>query len=63
MTKPKRKFYACDICGAWHPAEWNGDCRDDANRFSTYDLDDKYGPWPDGWEIVSQPRTEDGEPT
>lgn len=25
-------FYECGICGAYHPWEWDGDCRDDANR-------------------------------
>lgn len=25
-------LYECDICGAIHPWDWNGDCRDDKNR-------------------------------
>jgi hypothetical protein len=27
------QFYECGICGAYHRAEWNGDCREDAERF------------------------------
>ena len=23
----------CEICGAMHPVEFDGDCRDDSNRF------------------------------
>ena len=26
------KVYDCEICGAYHPWEWDGDCRDDAAR-------------------------------
>lgn len=33
-----RKFYECGICSCIHPWDWNGDCRDDANRFSLDDL-------------------------
>ena len=36
MTTPK-KFYECDICGHIHPWSWDGDCRDDDNRF-TFDI-------------------------
>lgn len=25
--------YECGICGCYHPADWDGDCRDDSNRF------------------------------
>ncbi len=51
---PKRKqFYDCGICGAYHPANWDGDCRDDANRFAPDQLDAKYGE--DGWEEVPMP--------
>jgi epoxyqueuosine reductase QueG len=32
-TQTTRKLYVCDICGAWHPWNWDGDCRDDANRY------------------------------
>lgn len=38
-------FYECGICGHYHPAKFDGDCRDDANRYGTNDL-------PEGWEEV-----------
>jgi len=44
----ERVFYECGCCGAYHPAAWNGDCRDDDNRFMPEDL-------PEGWIEVSQP--------
>jgi len=28
----KHILYECGICGCYHPWDWNGDCRDDANR-------------------------------
>ena len=27
-------IYECGICGGCHPWEWDGDCRDDANRYA-----------------------------
>lgn len=36
-------YYNCWSCGLWHPDGWDGDCRDDANRFSAWDLDNKHG--------------------
>lgn len=42
------RFYECGCCEYLHPVAWDGDCRDDANRFSLDQLDDKYGY--DGWE-------------
>lgn len=27
-------FYECGICDHVHPWNWNGDCRDDKNRFT-----------------------------
>jgi hypothetical protein len=30
--------YECGICSQYHPALWDGDCREDANRFSDPDL-------------------------
>jgi len=53
------QFYECGICGHYHPIEWDGDCRDDTNRFSGNQLDDKFGQ--DGWEEVPMPDT--GEPS
>jgi hypothetical protein len=26
--------YECGICGCFHPWNWDGDCRDDRNRFA-----------------------------
>jgi len=31
----KTKIYECGICGCYHPWEWDGDCRDDANRIAS----------------------------
>lgn len=55
------KFYECGICGHCHPIEWNGDCREDANRFTNQQLDDKYGQ--NGWEEVPMPTWEDDAAT
>ena len=27
-------YYECGICEHLHPWNWNGDCREDANRFT-----------------------------
>lgn len=47
------QFYSCGICDHCHPIDWNGDCRDDANRFTSAALDERYGP--EGWEEVGMP--------
>lgn len=52
--KPPR-FYDCGICGHYHPIGWNGDCRDDDNRFTANDLDEKYGE--NEWEDLLMPGT------
>lgn len=44
-------YYECGICGCWHPWDWNGDCRDDKNRFTADEIDTKHGPF--GWEARS----------
>ena len=31
-------YYECGICDHLHPWEWDGDCRDDANRFTNEDV-------------------------
>ena len=36
-------FYSCDICSCYHPAKFEGDCRDASNRFTPVELDEKYG--------------------
>ncbi len=45
-------FYQCGICGAYHRAAFDGDCRDDSERFNPEDL-------PEGWTEVSQPGDDD----
>lgn len=44
------EFYECGNCSAFHSANWMGDCREDAARFFTEDLDDKYGST--GWSEI-----------
>ena len=31
------EVYECGICGCVHPWSWDGDCRDDDNRFGGVD--------------------------
>lgn len=45
----KPQFSECGCCGAYHRVEFNGDCRNDAERFAPQVLDEKYGV--DGWEV------------
>jgi hypothetical protein len=33
MQSTQHKIYECGICDCYHPWDWDGDCRDDANRF------------------------------
>ena len=28
-------LYECGICDCYHPWDWTGDCRDDANRYGS----------------------------
>jgi len=35
-------YYDCGICGQYHPIEWNGDCREDASRFTLDELDSEH---------------------
>ena len=44
-------FYDCGICGHLHPVIWDGDCRDDNNRYSVDELDSEFGAF--GWDEVS----------
>lgn len=44
----KPVFYLCEICGAHHPWNWNGDCRENNARYSYEKLDKQFGC--DGWE-------------
>ena len=34
----KHIIYECGICDCYHPWEWNGDCRDDVNRYAGVDV-------------------------
>ena len=38
-----RAYYLCGICEHYHPINWDGDCRDDANRFTIDELNTRYG--------------------
>lgn len=51
----KPKYYECGICGHYHPLEWDGDCRDDANRFTIMEVEEKHGEEGIGWEEVPMP--------
>lgn len=54
---PKRpEFYECGICGSYHPAAWDGDCREDEARFNWEELNDLHGI--SGWTEVDMPGTE-----
>lgn len=46
-------YYECGCCGSYHPTSWDGDCRDDANRYALDQLDAKHGAF--GWLEVDQP--------
>ena len=39
----QRTYHDCGICGHYHPIAWDDDCRDDANRFTADQLDEKHG--------------------
>lgn len=52
-TKHTPKFYACGICDHYHPATWDGDCRDDQNRWTVEQLDRAFGVI--GWTEVDTP--------
>lgn len=59
MQLGRPAFYECGICGAWHSAEWNGDCREDDARFNAEDLDERYGTF--GWKAVDMPGTDEAQ--
>lgn len=50
----ENKFYECGCCGCYHPVNWDGDCRDDENRFAADELDAKFG-GSQFWVEVDQP--------
>lgn len=43
-------YYECGICGTFHSARWNGDCRENGARFNYEDLDLKHGER--GWDEI-----------
>lgn len=48
------RFYECGICGDYHPWKWNGDCRDDDNRYTYAELNMlDLDPTTDGVEILT----------
>jgi hypothetical protein len=47
---PKPEFYECPSCGAFHPGEFMGDCRDDNSRFDLDELNSAFGAT--GWTEV-----------
>ncbi len=49
-TEGKPKFIECGCCRCMHPLNFSGDCRDDDNRFTLDQLDNKYGVL--GWEEI-----------
>lgn len=49
VENAKPTFDECGSCSCWHPAEFTGDCRDNANRFASGQLDEDFGE--DGWTI------------
>lgn len=36
-------IYECGICNCFHPWEWEGDCRDDDNRFASDEYAERLG--------------------
>lgn len=57
MQLGRPAYYECGICGCYHSAQWNGDCRQDDARLNPQDLDERHGPA--GWVEVPMPG---GEP-
>ena len=57
------RYYECGICNCYHPADWDGDCRDDSNRFTDDQLEAKHGPLGIGWDLVDMPGVEDPKPS
>jgi hypothetical protein len=53
MSLPR--YYECCICGHYHPRDWNGDCRDDAHRFTLQEIESVYGLEGEGWIVVEMP--------
>ena len=50
-------YYDCGICGHYHAATWDGDCRQDDARHTMEWLDMCHGPA--GWREVPMPGSEE----
>jgi hypothetical protein len=37
------RYAECGCCGHWHRESYRGDCRNDAERLDTSQLEDRYG--------------------
>ena len=48
----KPAYYRCGGCDSLHPLFFTNDCRDDANRFASDELDAKHGEL--GWDEVDE---------
>jgi hypothetical protein len=47
-------IYECGICGCYHPWSWDGDCREDENRYgSAEDYAEERGLNPNDIEVFS----------
>ena len=36
-------YIECGCCGHWHRNSYAGDCRDDSERFTTSELEERFG--------------------
>lgn len=50
--QPPAEYYDCPGCDQYHPKGFDGDCRDDASRFTGLALDLKHGDM--GWVVVPE---------
>lgn len=35
MPEPIHRLYECGCCECYHPWDWDGDCREDAQRYGS----------------------------
>lgn len=47
-VRPLPKYVECGCCDCYHRVEYTGNCRNDEERFSVDELDEKHGYF--GWE-------------
>ena len=48
-------IYECGICGHYHRSDWNGDCREDAERMTLDEVESRFGAEDAGWIEVETP--------